>query len=132
MIAGVGMDLVSLADFEQLLEPGSAFMTGTFTAAELSDHTATPVPQRLAARYAAKEAFLKAWSVARAGSPPALPSLDMREIEVRSDRWGRPELCVRGKAAAAVAESLGPLRVHLSLSHEPATAGAVVVLERVS
>ena len=60
--------------------------------------------QRLAARFAAKEAFLKAWSGARAGRAPALESVDLREIEVVDDGHGRPALALHGAVAAALAE----------------------------
>jgi phosphopantetheine--protein transferase-like protein len=133
----VGLDLVTTTTFaEQLADPASAFVDATFTAREQRDaRAAGPIRvQRLAARYAAKEAFVKAWSGARAGRPPVLAAVDLRDIEVVDDGHGRPALRLHGAVADALeqlATELGvaaPLRTHLSLSHDPPTAAAVVVL----
>lgn len=133
----VGLDLVTTTTFaEQLADPASAFVDATFTAREQRDARATDAirVQRLAARFAAKEAFVKAWSGARAGRAPVLATVDLREIEVVDDGHGRPALRLHGAVATALeqlAAELGagaPLRMHLSLSHDPPTAAAVVVL----
>jgi len=133
----VGLDIVTTTTFaDQLADPASAFIDATFTAGEQRAARAPEAirVQRLAARYAAKEAFVKAWSGARAGRPPQLAVLDLREIEVVDDGHGRPALRLHGAVAAALeqlAAELGaaaPLRAHLSLSHDPPTAAAVVVL----
>ena len=77
---------------------------------------------------------MKAWSGARAGRAPALDAVDLREIEVVDDGHGRPALELHGDVAAALESSRrarrAPLRTHLSLSHDPPTAAAVVMLER--
>ena len=133
----VGLDLVTTTTFaEQLADPASAFVDATFTAREQRDARAADAirVQRLAARFAAKEAFVKAWSGARAGRAPILANVDLREIEVVDDGHGRPALRLHGEVASALeqlAAEVGastPLRIHLSLSHDPPTAAAVVVL----
>ena len=133
----VGLDIVTTTTFaQQLADPASAFVDATFTRGEQRAARGDEArrTQRLAARFAAKEAFLKAWSSARAGREPALASVDLREIEVVDDGHGRPALALHGAVAAAVeqlAADLGataPLRAHVSLSHDPPTAAAVVVL----
>ncbi len=133
MIAGIGVDLVDVPAFaEQLADPASAYVTGTFTAAEHRDaqgRSSADPARHLAARHAAKEAFIKAWSVARWGSPPALAAVDMTEIEVLTDGHGRPALRLSGQVAAAVA-TLGEVNAHLSMSHDGDRAIAMVVLER--
>ena len=80
--------------------------------------------RHLAARFAATEAFIKAWSSSRWGSPPLLRSVDMREIEVIQDPWGRPSLRLHGDVARAA----GRLDAHLSLSHDGGVAVAFVIL----
>ncbi len=141
-VLGLGLDVVDLAGFAaQLADPASGFAAATFTPAELAD--VAPVgPRRtasLAGRFAAKEAFVKAWSTARRGRPPALATIDLRHVEVVTDGWGRPALALHGAVAASLAqlalELAGPgdpvdLVTHLSLSHDGPTAAAVVVLER--
>lgn len=134
MTRGVGVDVVDLEGFRrQMADPASRFVEGTFTARERQDATtrASGDPGRhLAARFAAKEAFVKAWGGARFGLPPALRTVDLRTIEVVGDAWGRPTLRLSSDLAATVEESLGgPWRAHLSLSHDGPTALAYVVLE---
>jgi phosphopantetheine--protein transferase-like protein len=133
----VGLDIVTTTTFAgQLADGASGFVDATFTAGEQRAARATDEirTQRLAARFAAKEAFVKAWSGARAGRPPALATVDLREIEVVDDGHGRPALALHGAVAAALDQLAGelgfegPLRTHLSLSHDPPTAAAVVIL----
>jgi holo-[acyl-carrier protein] synthase len=134
----VGLDVVATAAFaDQLADTASGFVAATFTAREQRATAAAGElrAQRLAARFAAKEAFVKAWSGARAGREPRLDAVDLREIEVVDDGHGRPALALHGAVAAALEElaaELGPgakLRAHLSVSHDPPVAVAVVVLE---
>jgi holo-[acyl-carrier protein] synthase len=128
MIVGVGVDLVDLRGFaEQLKQPGTSFVEGTFTAQERDDAASSGDPsRRLGARFAAKEAFVKAWDGAAFGRPPDQRRADLREIEVVLDAWGRPALRLHG-AVAAICEGV---RAHVSLSHDGGMATAVVVLER--
>jgi holo-[acyl-carrier protein] synthase len=118
----VGVDLVDVPGFAQQLEDSaSAFVEHTFTPRERKVRD----PRRLAARFAAKEAFIKAWSGSRAHQPPLLGSLDLREIEVVDDGYGRPALTLHG----TLAETVGPCRTSLSLSHDGDTAIAVVLFQ---
>lgn len=148
MILGIGTDLVALAAFaEQLALPGSRFAE-VFTARERRQaHTRTvsngtsgqpnAVTQHLAARWAAKEALVKAWSGALYGQAPPMAEtdLDWREIEVVADQWRRPALVLHGqvgKEIAALAVSSPPntqVVAHLSLSHDGDYATATVLLE---
>ena len=103
-IRAVGLDLVGVESFaEQLGSVGSAFAERTFTVGELraaGGHSGAA--QHLAGRYAAKEAFVKAFSGARPGRAPAIPDMDWRQVEVVPDAWGRPTLVLHGELAAAV------------------------------
>jgi holo-[acyl-carrier protein] synthase len=131
VIIGLGVDLAEVAPWaEALSRPEAAALQGTFTAAERATCRAGPTPEgeRLAARFAAKEAFIKAISSARFGQPPLLSAFDLREIEVVHDTFGRPALQLHGRAAQ-VAEALGLRRCWLSLSHEAKMATATVILE---
>ena len=113
---------------------GTTFTESTFTPAELAraravDGPGTPaVARHLAARFAAKEAFVKAWSMARRGAPPAMDAVAWHDLEVRVDDWGRPSLHVGGPTLQRLRETLGDVEVVLSLTHEDTVAGAVVVL----
>lgn len=134
MIAGVGIDVVALDGFrDQLADSASGFVSGTFTRRELADVESRPAEDKtphLAARFAAKEAFIKAWSAANAGGPDPLRQVDMKEIEVVSDTYGRPSLRLHGKVLeVATIQGFGdPGKVHLSMSHDGPVATALVVL----
>ncbi len=133
MIAGTGIDVVDCARFEALLrEPGSAFEARTFTASEravsYSRRNNDPVTH-LAARYAAKEATVKALSQALAPAPLPRALADLSEIEVLCDDDERPSLSLRGRVRA-LAEEAGVARLHLSMSHDGAVATAIVIAER--
>ena len=130
MILGIGLDLVSLADFTPLLSEDSSFTAGTFTEVERTYPSNTPLEQKLAGYFAAKEAFTKAWSGARSHQVPAVDSIQMNEIEVQHDRYGRPEICLSGAVESHFVASMGPTEIQISLSHEPTVAGAVVILTR--
>ena len=131
--AGVGVDVVGVAAFAaQLAEPGTRFARA-FTPGERrtarSRGSASQEAQSLAARWAAKEAVLKAWSSTRFGTPEVIDpaAVDLREIEVVTDAWGRPSVRLHGAIGAA----LSGHQVLLSLSHDPDAdvATAFVVLQ---
>lgn len=130
-IRSVGIDLVAVPGFGELVgSVGSAFAERTFTAGELRAAGGPGGPaQHLAGRFAAKEAFVKAFSGARPGRAPVLADLDWREVEVVVDGWGRPRLSLHGALADAVRASVGDVITHVSITHEPEMAAAVVVLE---
>ena len=147
---GLGVDLVSLPEFAaQVREPGSAFLAGVLTPREArrvrARATATSGTQPGSARYdeavarhagglwAAKEAFIKAWSCALFGSPPRIGAddVDWPEIEVIHDEWNRPALALHGDIAAACEESLGALSTWsalVSISHDGEYAIAQVAI----
>ena len=124
MILGVGLDVVETARMARALGDSDAgFAERVYTPAELADcATRADRVEALAGRFAAKEAFLKA-----IGSESILQLL-LRQVEVVRGGGGRPELRVGGSAAARMSER-GVRRLHLSLSHQPGLAAAVVILE---
>ena len=134
MIAGVGTDVVDVAQFrQQLADPASRFVTATFTDAERAASASRPSGDpvvHLAARFAAKEAFIKAWSGGFYGQTPQFNAVDWRNIEVVSDTVGRPALRLSGAVADAVNSAYPACRIHLSLSHDGPIATAFVILER--
>ena len=114
----VGVDVVAVSAIEASLETfGERFTRRIFSPHELS--TANGSAQRLAARFAAKEAAIKAFDLAEAG-------VDWRHIELRTDAAGRPSLRFTGRALARVT-ALGPIDISVSLSHEEDVAFAAVV-----
>lgn len=123
-VLGVGVDVVETTRVEQaLLRSGPTFERRVYTEAEIVQCAGRhDRVQALAARFAAKEAFLKALGVGLTSG------LSLREIEVVRGKRGRPIVRLEG-AASRAAKARGISRVHLSLSHEDGVAAAVVVLE---
>ncbi len=125
MIYGIGTDLVELERFQKVLHRrGPAFERRVFTPAEMTHcrQSAKPV-QSLAARFAAKEAVMKALGV---GWGP----VGWTDIEVATDPRGRPDVQLRGKARDLAAR-LGITAWHLSLTHTSCHAMAVAIAEGV-
>lgn len=120
-IAGAGIDLVDLTIFASLHETGGqAFLSNGWTNAEQDD--AQGSVERLAARWAAKEAVMKAL---RCG----LGEIDPLDIEILTEPGGAPRVSLHRNALAAAA-ALGVVRWHVSLCHDGGWAAAVVVAER--
>jgi holo-[acyl-carrier protein] synthase len=126
VIVGIGMDLVHIARVERLLSSkGDRALERLFTEGERRYSLDRMEPARhLAARVAAKEAAFKALS----GTTRA-HAISWREMEVVIGEHGRPELALHGLARER-AEHLAIVRTWLSMTHDGATAAAVVVLER--
>ncbi|HEY9305274.1 MAG TPA: holo-ACP synthase, partial [Mycobacterium sp.] len=115
-IVGVGIDLVSITEFaEQVDQPGTVFAE-TFTPGERRDASdkSSSAARHLAARWAAKEAVIKAWSGSRFSQRPVLREDIHRDIEVVTDMWGRPRVRLTG----AIAKHLADVTIHVSLTHE--------------
>ncbi len=118
-MTGLGIDLIEVGRLERALERRPRLAERLFTEAELSSARPRFRPGRhLAARFAAKEAAIKALGV-------ALPA---REIEVEGGVREPPRLRLHGDAAA-LAERRG-LELHVSLTHSQDMAAAVVLAER--
>ena len=122
MIVGLGIDVEKVARFAELLARwGARIEQRLFTAAERAYCAARGQPaQHFAARFAAKEATLRAQGVP--------PGLSWHEMEVVSGSGGAPSLVLLGEARRA-ADARGVARVHVSLTHTDETVAAVVVLE---
>jgi holo-[acyl-carrier protein] synthase len=120
----VGLDLVSADSIREALRAhGDRYLSRVYTPREVSDCvTGTSIDaERLAARFAAKEATFKALQVGDA-------AVSWLDVEVRRDPTGAVDLLLRGNAANLAAE-VGMRGLALSLSHESGMAAAVVVAE---
>jgi holo-[acyl-carrier protein] synthase len=124
MIHGIGTDIVAIERFQRFLESGnSGVLDRLFTASERSRcESRKDAASGLAARFAAKEAFLKALGT---GLRDGISWLDM---EVINNDLGKPLLTLSGKAAEFF-QNNGLVTIHLSLSHDGGNAVAMVVLE---
>ncbi|HEU5453734.1 MAG TPA: holo-[acyl-carrier-protein] synthase [Terriglobales bacterium] len=124
MIVGTGVDIVEVPRIAQTIARyGDRFVRRVFTDGEIRycESKANKV-ERYAARFAAKEAALKAigtgWS----------RGVAWREVEVRREPGGRPSIGFSGRAGEFAAK-LGMKRASLSLSHTADHAIAQVILE---
>ena len=124
MILGIGLDVVATERVAQSLAAGDGqFEAIVFTPAERETCASrADRSQALAARFAAKEACVKALGTGWA------QGVSYHQVEVIDLDGGRPELRLTGKAAAR-AQALGVRRMHVTLSHEVDVAAAVVVLD---
>lgn len=133
---GTGIDLVDVPGFAQELQRPGTRAGGVFTAAERSDARSSPSGSgrrtlaqemaSLAARWAAKEAFIKAWSESLWGQAPPLDEHVHGQVEVVRDAWGRPRIRLHGEVATYFED----VTVHVTLSHDGDCAIAMVTLSR--
>ena len=124
MIVGTGVDISEVDRIEAAVKRfGDRFLKRVFTAAEVRYCMGKPnAAERLAARFAAKEAGMKAIGTGlRHG-------VTWQDVEVFRLPGQRPVLKFSGKAAE-FATRLGCKRTHLSLSHTAEQAIAHVILE---
>ncbi len=124
MILGTGIDIVEVPRIAASIERfGSRFLNRIFTEGEIRycDSKANRV-ERYAARFAAKEAGMKALGTGWNNG------VAFREVEVKRQPGSRPTLAFSGRAAE-VAARLGMKRASLSLSHTEQHAIAQVILE---
>ncbi len=117
---GVGVDAVDIERFRASLARTPTMRDRLFTADELAYVTpkSDPVPS-LAARFAAREAVMKALGV-------GLGAFGFHDVWVHRAESGQPELVVTGPAAA-LADAAGITAWHLSITHTASVAIAYVV-----
>jgi len=119
-VVGVGIDLVDIDRFRASLQRTPTMRTRMFTAGEQAyAETANDPTERYAARFAAKEAVMKAMGV-------GLGAFGFHDVEVIRADGGQPSLLVAG-AAERLALDRGVVAWQLSLTHTATSAGAVVV-----
>jgi phosphopantetheine--protein transferase-like protein len=122
-IRGIGVDVIEVRRIDRALTRwGEAFTGRLFTADEVRRAGSAPArAMRLAGRFAAKEAVMKALGL-------GWRRMAWREIEILNDEVGRPMVTLRG-GAARVAERLGVSEVLISLTHtrDLAAAGAIAL-----
>ncbi len=121
-LIGIGVDLVEVDRMRRTLARTPALVERLFTDAERAycERRRDPT-ERFAARFAAKEAVMKALGV-------GLGAVGWHEVEVVRAESGRPSLALTGRAADLAAE-LGVVRWHLTMSHTTRVAEAIAVAE---
>src|SRR6185312_14021045 len=127
MIVGTGVDICEVPRIAQSIARfGDRFLQRVFTPEEIrycqSKKNST---ERFAARFAAKEAAMKALGTGQR------QGVIWKNIEVAHAPGGRPVLRLSG-AAAEIAQKLRVNRTSISLTHTESTAMAMVIFERTS
>ena len=123
-ILGHGVDVIECPRVLQMLEDhGNRFLERVFTSHELDycrRHKEST--QRLAGRFAAKEAVLKALGTGMRGR------MKWTDVQIANDDMGKPEIALTGESAT-VAKSKGVCQVLVSISHtrEHAVASAIAL-----
>jgi holo-[acyl-carrier protein] synthase len=122
-IAGVGTDIIEVERVERSITKGIGFKEKVFTENEIA-YCEGKADKALhyAARFAAKEAVLKAMGTGWRGP------LMFDEIEVTHDANGKPEILLYGKTREFALER-GITRIHVSISHLKHIVNAVVLLQ---
>lgn len=124
MILGLGTDLAEVERISKSVERfGERFLTRIYTPQERAyAMRKANWAERLAARFAAKEAAMKAMGTGLSGG------VSWQHVEVANEPSGRPTLRLTG-VARQVADALGVKRISLSLTHTTEMAMSVVILE---
>ena len=125
MIIGLGIDIVSVQRIADILERhGGRAKERLFTEIERTYCEDMPQPHlHFAARFAAKEAFVKALGTGFSAG------IRWRDIGIVNNEKGKPDLVLEG-TALEFAQKMGATRYLVSLSHDPTHAAVVVVLEK--
>jgi holo-[acyl-carrier protein] synthase len=126
VIISIGIDIVEVYRIRETIERTPRFATRVFTPRERAycDAKGAAAAQSYAARFAAKEACLKALQTGWRGK------ITWQDIEITSDEAGVPRLELKDEAGRLF-EKMGATRVHLSMSHTTEHAVAQVVFEKV-
>jgi holo-[acyl-carrier protein] synthase len=124
LIFGVGTDIIEVQRVEEKLIRTKSLKEKLFTPTEIAYCESKHRPaMHFAARFAAKEAFLKAMGTGWTGGHK------FSDIEIVNDSLGKPELFVHGKVSD-FCTAHGITAMQVSLSHIKDLAKAVVVLEK--
>ena len=124
MIVSIGIDIVEVYRIRDTISRTPRFTERVFTPNERSycESRGAAAFQSYAARFAAKEAFLKALKTGWRGK------ITWHDVEVVSDDQGVPSLAIKGEARHLL-QRLGANQIHLSISHTAEHAVAQVILE---
>ncbi len=124
MVFGIGTDIIEVRRVERALQRTKRLKERVFTEREIAYcESRGKSAQHFAARFAAKEAFLKAMGTGWQGGHR------FDEIEIVNNEQGKPEVVVSGRVRAFCQRN-GITGLHVSLSHIRDLAKAIVVLEK--
>jgi holo-[acyl-carrier protein] synthase len=122
LILGIGTDILEVERMKQKLKKQPSFIDGIFTDNEIKYcNQFKNKAERFSARYAAKEALLKAFGTGwRDG-------VTFKDIDIINDELGKPEIKLSG-VAKQIANKLKVTSIHISMSHTKELANAFVII----
>jgi holo-[acyl-carrier protein] synthase len=124
MIVGTGIDIIEVSRIGEKLAKENGFTSKVFSKHEIElCNMLANADQHYAARFAAKEAFLKATGLGLTAG------YDLHEIEIVNNQAGKPEIRLNGNFETLALKNEWK-KIHLSLSHLQAIACAVVIIEK--
>jgi len=125
MIVSIGIDIIEVARIREVLLRTPRFAERVFTVAErlYCDGRGAVAAQHYAARFAAKEAALKAFQTGWRGG------ISWQDVEIAALDSGAPYLILHGPVKELFEKS-GATAAHLSMSHTSEHAIAEVILEK--
>lgn len=123
MILGIGFDLADILRFEKFLKNGGGFVAKLLTEKETDVFLKFKNDKRriewLAGRFCAKEATIKALGF-------GIGTISFHDIEIIANNNGKPNIHINDK----IFDNLPSIRIHLTITHTPLTAGALVIVEK--
>jgi holo-[acyl-carrier protein] synthase len=124
LILGIGIDMIEVDRVRKAMEADPEFAKSVFAEAEMDYcETMSNKYQHYAARFCAKEAFLKALGVG------LHKGLLFSQIQVVNNPQGKPDILLDGKAKDFY-KKFGFSKIFVSLSHLKELAQAIVILEK--
>ena len=122
LIIGIGTDIFEINRMKKRIEKEPEFIQSVFTSQEIKYCEQFKFKeQNFAARFAAKEALMKALGIGYNNG------ISFSEIEISNNPAGKPEITLTGKALEFANKS-GVTNIHVSLSHSKKQAIAFVIL----
>jgi len=125
VIVSIGIDIISIARIHEALRRTPRFAERVYTRLEREycESRGTVAAQHYAARFAAKEAALKALQTGWSGG------ISWQDVEVAAKDSGAPVILFHGRALELY-EATGATRAHISIAHTSEHAIAEVILEK--
>lgn len=125
MIVGIGVDIVDIGRVSALLDRyKERFVRRVFTDAEvLYAEKSVKMAERLAGRFAVKEAILKAFGTGKS------KGILWKDVETVRGPMGRPEVILYGKAAKHM-KKLNGSKILVTITHDGGKAVAFVIIEK--
>jgi holo-[acyl-carrier protein] synthase len=126
MIISIGIDIIEVSRVHETIARTPRFAERVFTAAERAycESRGAAAAQHYAARFAAKEAALKALQTGWSGG------ISWQDVEVSAKDSGAPVILFNGRARELFAAS-GATAAHISIAHTTEHAIAEVILEKI-